>query len=174
MVEEKSLKKEGEDLAKVAVESGMGSKQLQTIFRLTKSKPMAFVEAFLQRQIGRRIRGYDAFLMLLDISKKYAEEKELFEKVLMYASMLYVYYENEATMKLKSSAEVVIQKIVERLGFRYDGLQIEASGNFVEFRVGLKRFHGNPKTLAMEIERALKEKVFALSGMRLRIWIEST
>jgi len=174
MIEEKNLKKEGEDLAKVAVESGMGSKQLQTIFRLTKTRPMAFVEAFVQRQIGRRIRGYDAFLMLLDLSKKYAGEKGLFEKVLMYANMLYSYYENEATMKLKTSAEVVIKRIVENQGFRYDGLDIEARGNFVEFRVGVQRFHDNPKTLAMEIQRALKEKVSTLSGMRLRIWVEST
>jgi lambda repressor-like predicted transcriptional regulator len=35
-MEERSLKKEGEDLAKVAVESGLGSKQLQTIYRLTR------------------------------------------------------------------------------------------------------------------------------------------
>lgn len=174
MIEEKSLKKEGEDLAKVAVDSGMGSKQLKTIYRLIKTKPMAFVEAFVQRQIGREIQGYNAFLMLLDLLRKYTEEKGLLEKVLMYANMLYSYYEHEATMKLKTSAEVVIKRTVERHGLRYDGLEIEARGNSVEFRVGVQSFHGNPRTLAMKIERALKERVSVLSKMRLRIWIEST
>jgi hypothetical protein len=171
---ERDFKKEGEVLAKVAVDGGMGAKQLQTIYRLVKTKPMAYVEAYVQRQIGRGIRGYDAFLMLLDLIKKYVEDKGAFEKVLMYANMLYVYYEHEATMKLKISVEAIVKGIVERRRFRYDGLSMESRGRFMEIRVGVKSFHGNPKALAMEIDRALKERVSELSKMKLRIWIEST
>jgi len=174
MVEEKSLKKEGEDLAEVAVKSNMGLKQLQTIYRLTKTRPMAFVEAYVKRQIGRRISGYDAFLTVLELIKRYEEDKVSFEKVLMYANMLYVYYEHEAEMKLKKAAEDIVKGIVERHGFRYDGLNIESRGKYVEFQVNVKSFHGNPKSLAMEIDRALRERVSEMSKMRLRIWIEST
>lgn len=174
MSEERNFKKEGEVLARVAVESSMGAKQLQTIYRLIKTKPTAYIEAYIQRQIGRGIRGYDAFLMLLDLIKKYAENKGAFEKVLMYANMLHVYYEHEATMKLKISVETIVESVVERRGFRYDGLSMESRGRFMEIRVGVKSFHGNPKALAMEIEKALKERVSELSKMKLRIWIEST
>jgi hypothetical protein len=171
---ERELKKEGEVLAKVAVESSMGAKQLQTIYRLIKTKPVAYLEAYIQRQIGRGIRGYNAFLMLLDLVKKYQSDKGAFEKVLMYANMLYVYYEHEAVMQLKISMETIVKGIVERRRLRYDGLSMESRGRFMEIRVGVKGFHGNPKVLAMEIDRALKERVSELSKMKLRIWIEST
>jgi len=42
MSEEKSLKMEGENLAKIAVDSRMGAKQLQTLYRLVKTRPLAF------------------------------------------------------------------------------------------------------------------------------------
>jgi hypothetical protein len=172
MIEEKSLKKEGEDLAKVAVESGLGSKQLQTIYRLARSKPMAFVEAFVQRQIGRGIRGYSAFSMILDLLAKYREDKGSFMRILMYAVMLYDYFENEPTMKLRGLAESIIKSIVERKGLEFDELKIRLRGNFAEFKVRIRRFYGNPKALVLEIEKALKSRVAELSNVNVRIWIE--
>jgi hypothetical protein len=172
MVEERSLKREGEDLAKVAVESGLGSKQLQMIYRMSRSKSMAFVEAFVQRQIGREIRGYSAFSMVLDLLAKYREDKSSFVKVLMYAVMLYDYFENEPTMKMRGLAEPIVKGVVEKRGLEFNRLKIGLRGNFVEFRVKLKRFFGNPKALALEIEKALRSKVAELSNMNVRVWIE--
>lgn len=172
MTEEKELKKEGEELARVAVESGMGLKQLQVIYRLVKTKPMAFVQAFVQRQIGRGVRGLSAFAKILQFSKKYEGDKLAFEKVLMYAIMLYGYVEIEPTMKLRIASEGVVRDIVTQHGAWFEGLQINTGRNTVEIRVKTRRFHGNPKALAMDIERALKTKVPEFGNTRLRIWID--
>ncbi|MGB9960012.1 MAG: hypothetical protein ACPLKQ_05780 [Candidatus Bathyarchaeales archaeon] len=172
MVEEKELKEDGEQLARIAVESGMGLKQLQTIYRLVKTKPMAYVQAYIQRQIGRGVRGFSAFMKLLELSKKYEEDRAVFEKVLMYAIMLYDYIEAEPTMKLSAVSEGIVRNIVNRQGVAFEGLQIKLFGNSAEVRVKTGRFHGNPKALAMEIERALTEKVPEFRNMRCKIWIE--
>lgn len=172
MVEEKRLKEEGEQLARIAVESGMGSKQLQTIYHLAKTKPMAYVQAFVQRQIGRGVRGLRAFMEILDLSKKYEEQKAIFEKVVMYAIMLYDYVEAEPSIKLSAASEGVVRSIVNRYGAAFEGLQIKLLGNTAEITVKAGRFYGNPKALAMEIERALNERVPEFRNIRLKIWIE--
>lgn len=172
MTGEKELKKEGEELARVAVESGIGLKQLQVIYRLVKTKPMTFVQAYVQRQIGRGLRGLSAFAKILQFSKKYEEDRMAFEKVLMYAIMLYGYVEIEPTMKLRIASEGIVRNIVTQHGARFEGLQINTGENTVEIRVKTRRFHGNPKTLAMNIERALKAKVSEFGNKRLRIWID--
>jgi len=172
MLEEKSLKLEGEELAKVAVASGMGSKQLQTIYRLVKTRPLAFVEAFVQRQIGREVRGFTGFVKVLEFLRRYERNRSAFEKVLMYAVMLYDYYEKEPIMKLKVVGEPIVKRVVERRSLVFDGVAMKLHGNSLEVDVKVKRFHGNPKTLAMEIERALKaEEKF--SNLDLRVWIKS-
>lgn len=172
MTEEKELKVEGEQLARIAVESEMGSKQLQTIYRLVKTKPMAYVQAYIQRQIGRGVRGLSAFMKVLELSKKYEEQRLVFEKVLMYAIMLYDYVEAEPTVKLSAASEGIVRDIVNRHGATFEGLQIKLFGNTAEIRVKTERFHGNPKALAMEIERALNEKVPGFRNVRLKTWIE--
>lgn len=172
MVEEKSLKKQGEELAKVAVDSWMGAKQLQTIYKLVKTKPLAYVEAFVQRQIGREVRGYAGFAKVLDLLREYQDEKGLFEKVLMYAVMLYDYYEKEPTMKLKDAGEPIIRRVVEGHGLAFDRATMKLHGKSLEVNVKVDRFHGNPKALAMDIEKALKSKD-EFSNLNMRVWIES-
>lgn len=172
MSEEKNLKIEGESLAKIAVDSGMGAKQLQTLYRLTKTRPLAFVEAFVKRQIGRGVRGFDGFARMLELLKKYDDKKPNLERVLMYAIMLYDYCEKEPTMKLKSAAEPIIRRVVEQRGFIYTGADTSLQGKNLVLNVSLQRFHGNPKELASEIERALRAKE-EFSSLSLRVWIES-
>ena len=171
MSEERSLKLEGEDLAKTAVDSGMGVKQLQTIYRLVKSKPLVFVEAFVQRQIGREVRGFAGFVKVLELLRKYGGNRGAFEKVLMYAVMLYDYYEKEPTMKLKTTGEPIIKRIIEERGSVFDGVMMKLYGRNLDVNVRVKRFYENPKALAMEIERALKNKG-EFSNLNLRVWIE--
>jgi len=172
MSEEKILKSEGEELARVAVKSGMGAKQLQTIYRLVKTRPLAYVQAFVKRQIGRDVRGFAGFMKMLELLGKYENSKGSFEKVLMYAVMLYDYCEKEPTINLKLAGEPVIKRIVERHGARYDGVSMRLRGNSLEVNVRAGRFHGNPKALAMEIEKALKANE-KFSNLNLRVWIES-
>ncbi|MEM1539687.1 MAG: hypothetical protein QXW82_07835 [Candidatus Bathyarchaeia archaeon] len=172
MAEEKELKEEGEQLARIAVESGMSSNQLQTIYRLVKTKPIAYVQAYIQRQIGRGVGGLSAFMKVLELSKKYEEDRAVFEKVLMYALMLYDYVKAEPTMKLSVASEGIVRNIVNWHGAAFEGLQIKLFGNSAEVRVKTGKFRGNPKVLAMEIEKALNEKIPEFRNMRLKVWIE--
>jgi len=172
MSEEKSLKSEGENLAKVAVDSRMGAKQLQTLYRLVKTRPLAFVEAFVKRQIGRGVSGYNGFVKVLELLEKYEGERSSLEKVLMYAVMLYDYCEKEPTMKLKSVADPIVRRIVEEKGCNYNGVDMDFQGRKLRVNVIVRRFHGNPKALASEIESALKAKE-EFSSLNLRVWIES-
>jgi len=172
MTEEKELKKEGEELAKLAVKSGMGAKQLQVIYRLVKTRPIAFVQAFIQRQIGRGVRGLAAFVRILELSQKYEDDKAAFEKVLMYAVMLYDYFQVAPTMNLRMASEDIVRDVVNRQGFVFEGLEVKSAGNRVDMQVKTRQFHGNPKALAMEIEKALKNRVPEFRDIALKIWIE--
>jgi hypothetical protein len=172
MSEEKSLKMEGENLAKIAVDSRMGAKQLQMLYRLAKTRPMAFVEAFVQRQIGRGVRGYEGFVKALELLRKYEDRKPQLEKVLMYAVMLYDYYEREPYMKLESAANPIVKRTVEGCGCIFDGLDMDFDGRTLTLTVHVRRFHGNPKALASDIEKSLKNRE-EFSSLNLRVWIES-
>lgn len=172
MYEEKDLKKEGEELARVAVDSGMGARQLQTIYKLVKTRPLVYVEAYVQRQIGRDVKGYIGFVKVLELIRKFEGDKRALEKVLMYAVMLYEYYEKEPVIKLKSSGEPVIRQVVERLGYVFDKVAMKLHGKTLEVNVSVSGFHGNPKVLAIEIERALKTRE-EFSSLNLKVWIES-
>lgn len=167
--EEKILKTEGEDLAKVAVESKMAAKQLQTLYRLVRTRPLAFVEAYVQRQIGREVRGYESFLKTWELLKKYEDRRSQLEKVLMYAVMLYDYYEKEPVLKLKSVAYPVVRRVAERQGAILDSLDINLERQTLT--VWVRGFRGSPKMLATDIEKSLKsEKEF--SALNLKVWIE--
>jgi hypothetical protein len=171
MSEEKSLKMEGENLAKIAVNSRMGAKQLQTLYRLVKTRPLAFVEAFVQRQMVR-VRGYEGFVKALELLKKYEDKKPQLEKVLMYAVMLYDYYEREPYMKLESAANPIVKRAVEGYGCVFDSLDMDFDGRTLTLTVHVRRFHGNPKALASDIEKSLKNRE-EFSSLNLRVWIES-
>ncbi|MGC8937078.1 MAG: hypothetical protein ACP5KV_06950, partial [Candidatus Methanomethylicaceae archaeon] len=177
MSEEKRFKEEGEELAKVAVRSGMGSKQLQTIYRMVKTKkPLPFVEAFVQRQIARAmdgtVHGREGFEGIHQVLKRYGDDRTAVEKVLMYAAMLYDYYEKVQTFEDKGALEEIVRKVVEGKDLKYGGLKISQQGDVVVLNVSVVGFHDNPRTLASEIERELVA-AGALSGRRRRVWIES-
>ncbi|MGB9672029.1 MAG: hypothetical protein ACPLZY_02660 [Candidatus Norongarragalinales archaeon] len=172
MSEEKKLKTEGEELAKIAVDSGMGAKQLQTIHRLVKTRPLPYVEAYVQRQIGREVRGLAGFTKVLELLKKYESNKMTFEKVLTYAVMLYDYCEKEPTMALKVAGDPVIRRVVEARGFLFDGAKLKLYGRNLDVNVRVKMFYGNPKALATDIEKALKSKD-EFASLNLKVWIES-
>lgn len=170
MSEERSLKIKGENLAKIAVESKMGAKQLQTLYRLLKTRPLAFVEAYVQRQIGREVRGYEAFVKLLEMLKKYEDKRPQLERVLMYAVMLYDYYEQEPYMNVKSVINAIAKRVVEGHGCVFDGVEMDFDRRTVTVHV--RRFHGNPKALALDIEKSFKSRE-ELSNLNLKVWIES-
>jgi len=172
MMNEKDLKEKGEELAKIAVEGGLGSKQLKTMYKLAKRKPVPFIEVFVKSKIGRNVVGFDSFgPAMLELLSECADDKPSLQKILMYANMLYQYIERQATMGLKEEIEPVVKQLVE--GFGYRCVEILENGG-TEFRVKLARFRGNPAMLASEITRELREKVPAVSKLRFRVWIERT
>lgn len=168
MIEEKEIKKEGEELAKLAVESKLGTKQLRTIYTLTKTRPLPMVEAFIQQQLSR-VSGTEALELALDLLKKHGEDKATFSKVLMYANMLYPYYERQSTMKYRVVAEDSAKKICERQGCKYSGLDVSIERNRVVIRVKVSGLRRDPKFLASDIEQEIVQREPNFPG---RVWIE--
>lgn len=168
MTEEKNLKKEGEDLAKIAVESKLGSKQLRTIYTLTKTKPLPFVEAFIQHQLSR-VQGTKALEKALELLKSHGEDKAALERVFMYANMLYPYYEREAAMKYKIVAEEAARRICDQQGCKYVGLDVYTEKDRTEVSVRVSGYRGDPKLLASSIGREIVHRDPKFLG---RVWIE--
>jgi len=172
LLEEKLLKEHGENLAKLAVENGVAQRALTTLYTIVKTRSMPFVEAFIKRQMGRRVRGYYALgKQLLELLDKYKYDKPIFQKVLMYACMLYDYCEMEPTVKLREKVEPLLKKIVEIHG--YEDLEIRQQGGYTEFRVTLSRFRGNPRDLASRIEQEIRGKISEASKLNFKVWIQS-
>jgi len=172
LLEEKLLKKHGENLAKLAVENGVAQRALITLYKIVKTKPMPFVEAFIKRQMGRRVRGYYALgKWLLELLDEYKYDKAILQKVLMYSCMLYDYYEMEPTVKLREKVEPLVKKIVEIHG--YEDLEIRQKGGYTEFKVALSRFRGNPRDLALRIEQEIRGKIPEASKLNFKVWIQS-
>lgn len=172
MSEEKKLKQEGETLAKVAVDSGMGANQLQTVYKLVKTKPLAFVQAFVKRQIGREVKGCAGWMKLLKLVERYEEKKGTLERVLMYSVMLYEYCEKEPIMALQSVGDPLIRSIVENHGLEYHGVTMELQENTLRIIPKVRRLHGDLKKLVANIEQALKDKE-GFSNLYLKVWIEA-
>ncbi len=173
LMKEKDLKEKGEDLAKIAVEDGLGSKQLNTLYKLAKTKPVPFIEAFIMKQMGRDVEGFDSFgPPALELLGECADDKASLQKTLMYANMVYPYFERQAAMGMKDEVEPIVKQIVE--GFGYRGLEVSEDRGRLEFRVKLARFHGDPARLASKIAREIREKVPRVSKLRFRVWIERT
>ncbi|MEM2127962.1 MAG: hypothetical protein QXH67_07060, partial [Candidatus Bathyarchaeia archaeon] len=102
---ERELKELGEELARIAVSRGLASKQLTTIYRLTKTRPLAFVQAFIQQQIGRGVSGYSSVgPWLLRLIEKLEDWAPL-QRVLMYGVMLYDYHEKLPLLSLEEAGE---------------------------------------------------------------------
>ncbi|MEM3366224.1 MAG: hypothetical protein QXM93_07370 [Candidatus Methanomethyliaceae archaeon] len=176
MSEEKELKKEGENLARLAVERGLAAKQLQMIYKVIRTKPLPFAEAFVQRQLSRALegtmQGAEVLEKILEMLKRYENDKLVIERIIMYAVMLYPYYERAPLLKMMRYAEPVVREILKRNGLSLDRVEPQLHGNTVILNVHIPNFRDNPKILAGEIERGLRSEE-NLSGVSLRVWIKS-
>ena len=171
MMKEKEIKEKGEELGKTAVDDSLGSKQLKTLYKLAKTKPMPFIEVFIKRQMGRNVEGFVSFgPRLLDVLSECEDNKTAFQKILMYANMLHPYFEKQAVTGAKDEIEPVVRQVTEKFGYR--GLEIQERRGQKEFIVKLVGFQGDPARLAREIAGQLKEKVPRVSKLRFRVWIE--
>ena len=168
---EEALKELGEELAKAAVDSEMSAKQLQTIYQLVKTKPLAFVEAHLKRQLSRVDLGKAGFRKALDILMDYRADKTSLEKIMMYAAMLYDYVRRKSEIDLEVAAEPIVKRILSQRGWGYRGLKIDLSGGICRIEVKTAHFRGHPGQLAREIKLGLsRDKRF--SGLNLNVRIK--
>jgi len=188
---EKELKAEGEKLAETAVRDGLGAKQLGLLYRLAKTKPMPFVEAFVQKQIGRGVRGFipDFGPTVLELLRRYEEDKASLQKVLMYANMLYDYCERRqgpprgrvtpsvyvptgGVAAVSPSVRVAVEAAARGVvGQGYEGLQVSEMRGTTVFTVRA-RYRGNPRELASQVFERIRETVPEASRLRFRVWIE--
>jgi hypothetical protein len=172
MSEEKTYMQDGEGLARIAVESGMAFKQLQEIYRMTKTRPPTYLEAYIKRQMSREsVRGFMAFARILELLSKYKNNPAFLAKVLMYAVMLFEYYRREPIIKRRIAAEPVIRQIVEARNMSLENLSLELYGRNMDISVKVHSLSMNPKTLSDEIINALK-RMEEFSNLNLKVWIE--
>jgi len=172
MSEEKTFMRDGEGLARIAVESGMAFKQLQEIYRMTKTRPPTYLEAYIKRQMSREsVRGFMAFARILELLSKYKNNPAFLAKVLMYAVMLFEYYRREPLIKRRIAAEPVIKQIVEARNMSLENLSLELYGRNMDINVKVHSLSMNPKALSDEIINALK-RMEEFSSLNLKVWIE--
>jgi len=180
---EKELKELGEELAEAAAKAGIGAKQLRGLYRIAKTRPIPFLEAFVMRQIsraGRRggPRGFDEFgPTMLGVIERFEENKGGLQKVLEYANMLHDYI--KMTMVRgegggegwRERLDPIVGSFCSRFG--YGGLMLEEDRGQLVCRVRLRRFRGNPKQLAYDLYREVLSHYPDLTGS-IRFWIERT
>lgn len=168
-LDEASLKAKGEELAKLAVEHGLGSKQLRDLYRITKTKPLPMVEAYVKRQIAR-VSGSKALEAVLELISLFAEDKASFFRVLWYANMLYPYYEKQMSDQFDAIVGDVASKICAQRSCKYMGSEVSGDGHQKEYRIRVSGYFGDPVQLSMAIRREVMNRAPKFSG---KIWIQS-
>ena len=181
---EKELKEVGEHLAEAAAEAGVGSKQLRGLYRLAKTRPTPFFEAFVKRQISRASKGrrggpigFDRFgPVMLDIMERIGENKADLQKALMYANMLCDYTKMTLTRGgggagWREKLDPIVGQFCSRFG--YAGITLEDERGRLLCRVRLRRFRGNPAAIASDLTHEVLSHFPELTGS-IRFWIETT
>jgi len=199
-VSEKEYKELGDELAKLAVSSGLSGDQLRQLYRYVRTRSTPEVEARVQRQIGRSAsrsrggpRGYNVFgPRFLELVEEYGGRKKDLERVLWYTNMVYPYH----MAKAKGSAEGQpgspprprqppasgsvdrdferrLSEVVEEACSRYGyaGLQLSQERGGYLATVSLRRFRGNPRKLSEDLYKEAMSHFPELSN-RLRFWID--
>lgn len=170
----------GEGLAKTAVENGVGSNQLQDLYRFAKTKPLPFMEAHVNRQTARAIksrggspRGFDVFgPEFLDVIDKFRRDKQSLRKVLFYANMLYDYEDVKSKRVGEGWTEkigAIVNEVCNDYGIRGLTLTKERGGMLCNLK--LSRFRGNPKRLADTLTAKVESEYPELEGS-IRFWID--
>ena len=179
-MDERDLKKLGEDLAESAVRAGVAAKPLKELYRLVKTKPIPFLEAYVERQISRFVGGFNTFgPEVLEVVKKLENKGDL-QKVFMYMNMVYGYVRmKKGEMKegaggkegtgWKEKLEPLVADLTSRFG--YGGITLEQEAEGLRCTVRLQRFSGNPKQLAIDLYSEAVSHYPELSR-GIRFWIE--
>jgi hypothetical protein len=138
-----------------------------------RTRPIPFVEAYVERQIGRGVKGFGSVgPPLLTLLTTY--DKGSLQKILLYANMLYPYVkkclERAFIEETEKRLEPVISSITSNYGF--EGIKLEKKKDETICYVRLKRPPGDLGRLASDIRREIRSRFPDLIRLRLRIWIE--
>jgi len=178
---EKKLKELGEKLAKAAAKADVGAKQLRELFKISKTRPIPFLEAYVKRQISRAKSeggpgGFAKFgPEVLEVMELLEENKERLQKVLKYANMLYGYEKTKLEEEIiggggwREKLGPIVEEACARYG--YVGLKLEPERGRMLCRVMLRRFRGNPRQLSEELYQRVISHFPDLTG-GIRFWIE--
>ncbi|MCX8151314.1 MAG: hypothetical protein N3D85_07430 [Candidatus Bathyarchaeota archaeon] len=167
-MDELSLKTKGEELAKLAVEHGLGSKQLRDLYKITKTKPLPMVEVHIKRQITR-VSGRVAFESVLELLSLFANDKASFLKILWYANMLYSYYDKQTSGRFDAIVGDAAAKVCAQRNCRYRGVETSGDGHQKKYIIRVIGYVGDLSQLAMEITREIMNKAPNFSE---KIWIQ--
>ncbi len=164
MSAEINLEFEGDRLAESAIDNGIKSTQLRTLYEKARSKPMEDLKSYVEYQMSR-ITGYWSFgQVMLELIKKYWESKTDLVKVLEFANMKYDF-------KRLKRIEDIIKAKTSQYGFKGVDFVIERT-SLKEVRVFLRDFKGSPHTLSEEIIRKIMQNVTSMPRFRVRIQME--
>ncbi|MEM3736873.1 MAG: hypothetical protein QXJ75_02100 [Candidatus Bathyarchaeia archaeon] len=166
---EVGLKREGEDLAKLAVSCNIGAKQLRTLYDTARTRDKPMLEAYVQYQIPR-ISGYLEFgEKMLQLIGRY--EKMQVVTILQYANMLYDYYRLKRWKALEPIIGETIKRTTQQYG--YIGVEIRMERDTPEVFVMLRDFRGNPRQLAEELSARIKQNITEIRNIPVKIWIRT-
>ena len=174
---EEELYNEGEELARIAVSSGMAIDQLRKVYDMVKVRPLIepvplpYVHAYIKRQMFR-VRGRSAFKRILNLLDKYGDKRELIAKILEYTLLLYEPYRNKPVLDLIESAEPLIRGILRKRNLKLADIFGKLFGvNFIELRIKIDGYCHEKGPLIAEIQRALRG-IRKFSNFRMRVRIE--
>jgi hypothetical protein len=163
------LKREGEELAKLAVSCNIGAKQLRTLYETARTRDKPMLEAYVQYQIPR-IRGYQEFgEKMLQLIGSY--EKMQLVNILTYVNMLHDYYELKRWRDLEPRIAETIKRATSQFG--YAGVEIRMERDCLEVDVSLGSFHGSPRQLSEELVARIKQNIPETRSVNIRVWIKT-
>jgi len=164
-----SVKEIGDQLAKTAASSGIGSKQLRQLLTLAKTRPIDRLEAIIKYQMSRNVTGFGQLgNALLKILAQYPEDKSFIAEVLTHVCLTTDFYRGEKIRTLQPQ----IESVVKRTAYNYGFQRIEClTERGLCINVYLNKFYGNPRLLSDQIKEQLYKNVPELHETDFEVWI---
>jgi len=164
-----SVKEVGEELAKTAAASGIGSKQLRDLLTRSHTSTLDWLEASIKYQISRRIRGFNEFgEALLKVIEQHKNDKAFVTEVLTYVCLTADYCRDKMIMGLQSDIESIVKK--QCISFGYQRMELSVDRG-LRVDTYLSNFRGNPRILSEQVKQELLRNLPQLQNKNLEVWI---
>jgi hypothetical protein len=193
---EEELKREAEELVRIAVRQRVAINQIRSLFSQARTKGLVEFEMHLKYQMGRKDKTTGGPI----VSRMFGDrilsvisrcQKQGLTTILRWTAMLYEYekmtsssgtsssFSSESYEKKALSGEVekkidqVIRQKTIIWGFGGTSIEHEPNGK-ITIRVVLSKFYGDPKTLSDELKALLRSEIREIgnSNTFFRVWID--